>query len=97
MNAGPKSSVAMSASVLSQFDAVIDVRSPSDYAEDHTAEALCCPVRDDAERAQVGTLHKQASSFAARKSGAALVAKNIARHVETAFADQPATWRPLVY
>src|SRR6185503_8518447 len=97
MKAGPKSSVAMSASVLSQFDAVIDVRSPSEYAEDHIPQALCCPVLDDAERAQVGTLHKQASSFAARKSGAALVARNIARHVETAFAGKPAGWKPLVY
>ena len=97
MKAGPKSSIAMSASVLTQFDAVIDVRSPSEYAEDHIPQALSCPVLDDAERAKVGTLYKQVSSFAARKSGAALVAGNIARHIETAFAGRPATWKPLVY
>jgi len=97
MKPGPKSSVAMSASVLTQFDAIIDVRSPSEYAEDHIPQALSCPVLDDAERAHVGTLYKQLSAFAAKRSGAALVAKNIARHVETTFADRPAAWKPLVY
>jgi len=37
------------------------------------------------------------SSFDAKKVGAALVAKNIARHLETLFADKPRGWRPLVY
>ena len=87
----------MSASVLAQFDALIDVRSPAEYAEDHVPQALCCPVLDDAERARVGTLYKRVSSFEAKKTGAALVAKNIARHVETVFADKPAGWKPLVY
>ncbi|MGH8675259.1 MAG: rhodanese-like domain-containing protein, partial [Burkholderiales bacterium] len=97
MKAGPKSSVAMSASVLMEFDAVIDVRSPAEYADDHIPRALSCPVLDDAERAKVGTLYKQVSSFAAKRTGAALVARNVARHVETAFADRPSTWKPLVY
>jgi tRNA 2-selenouridine synthase len=97
MKAGPKSSVAMSASVLTQFDAILDVRSPSEYAEDHIPQALSCPVLDDCERARIGTLYQQVSPFAAKKSGAALVARNIARHVETAFADRPAAWKPLVY
>jgi tRNA 2-selenouridine synthase len=96
MKAPPKSSVAMSASVLAQFDAILDVRSPAEYAEDHVPQALSCPVLDDAERARVGTLYKQ-NSFAAKRTGAALVARNIARHVETAFADKPAAWKPLVY
>jgi tRNA 2-selenouridine synthase len=97
MKAGPKSSVAMSASVLAQFDAILDVRSPSEYAEDHIPQALCCPVLDDGERAHVGTLYTQVSPFAAKQSGAALVARNIARHVETTFAGQPPAWKPLVY
>src|SRR5258706_7367711 len=97
MRTGPKSSVAMSASALTQFDTVIDVRSPSEYAEDHIPQALSCPVLDDSERAQIGTLYKQVSPFAAKRSGAALVAKNIARHVEITFADRTPAWRPLVY
>ncbi len=79
------------------FDAVIDVRSPAEYAEDHVPGALSCPVLNDEERARIGTLYKQVSPFQAKKLGAALVARNIARHLETAFAPNERGWRPLVY
>ena len=79
------------------FDEVIDVRSPAEYAEDHVPGALSCPVLDDAERAAIGTLYKQVSPFDAKRRGAALVARNIARHLETAFAGRDRLWRPLVY
>lgn len=82
---------------FSAFDAIIDCRSPAEYAEDHIPGAISAPVLDDAERAAVGTMYKQVSPFDAKKRGAALVAKNIARHVETLFADRPRGWRPLVY
>lgn len=82
---------------LAQFDAILDVRSPGEFAEDHVPGAVNVPVLDDAERAEVGTLHKQVSAFAARRRGAVLIARNIARHVETLFADKPRDWRPLVY
>ncbi len=89
--------VAMQASVLTSYDAIIDARSPAEYAEDHLPGAVPLPVLDDEERARVGTLYKQESTFAARRLGAALVAKNIARHLETALAERPKAWRPLVY
>jgi tRNA 2-selenouridine synthase len=79
------------------FDEVIDVRSPAEYAEDHVPRAANFPVLDDAERAEIGTLYKQVSPFEARRRGAALVARNIARHLETAFAGRRRDWRPLVY
>jgi tRNA 2-selenouridine synthase len=82
---------------LADFDALIDVRSPSEYAEDHIPGAISCPVLDDEQRAHVGTLYKQASPFEARKVGAPLVAKNIAHHIETLFLDKPKSWRPLIY
>ena len=82
---------------LTEFDEVIDVRSPSEFAEDHVPGAINCPVLDDAERAAIGTLYKQVSTFDAKKRGAALVAKNIARHIEGAFAAHGRDWRPLVY
>jgi tRNA 2-selenouridine synthase len=82
---------------LDFFDEVIDVRSPAEYAEDHVPGAMSCPVLYDDERAEVGTLHKQVSPFEAKKRGAALVARNIARHVEERFRDKPKDWRPLVY
>jgi len=82
---------------LGEFDEVIDVRSPSEFALDHVPEAVNCPVLDDAERASVGTLYKQSSPFDAKKIGAALVSKNIARHIEDRFRDRAREWRPLVY
>ena len=79
------------------FDQIIDVRSPSEYAEDHVPGAINLPVLDDAERARVGTIYKQVSPFDARKLGAALVAQNAAHHLMGPLADRPGGWRPLVY
>jgi tRNA 2-selenouridine synthase len=78
-------------------DEIIDVRSPAEWAEDHVPGAVNLPVLDDAERAQVGTVYVQESRFLARRMGAALVARNAARHLEGYLADKPAGYRPLVY
>ena len=75
----------------------IDVRSPSEFAEDHLPGAVNLPVLDDAERAQIGTMYVQVSAFDARKAGAAIVARNIARILETHLHDKPRDWTPLVY
>lgn len=82
---------------LPAFDQIIDARSPGEFAEDHIPGAINLPVLGDAERERVGTLYKQVSSFEAKKVGAALVSRNIARHLETWFADKPKSYRPLVY
>jgi len=82
---------------LDDFDEIIDTRSPSEFALDHVPGAVNCPVLDDEERARVGTMYKQVSPFDARKLGAALVARNIAKHLETRFAAHARDWRPLVY
>jgi tRNA 2-selenouridine synthase len=82
---------------LAGFDAVIDARAPGEFAEDHLPGALSMPVLDDDERARVGTLYKQVSVFEAKKLGAALVSRNIARHIEEHLLDKPKNWRPLVY
>ena len=79
------------------FDAVIDVRSPSEFAEDRLPGAVNWPVLDDAERAEVGTIYTQVSTFEARKRGAAIVSRNIARHIDEHVASQGRDWRPLVY
>lgn len=79
------------------FDEVIDVRSPSEFAEDHVPGAVNLPVLDDTERAQVGTVYTRESRFLARRMGAALVARNAARHLEGYLANKPAGYRPLVY
>jgi tRNA 2-selenouridine synthase len=82
---------------LESFDAIIDARSPSEYALDHLPGAINCPVLDDAQRIQVGTLYKQVGAFEAKKIGAALVAKNIGHHLETLWLDKPREWQPLIY
>jgi len=55
------------------YTAIIDVRSPSEFAEDHFPGAINLPVLNDEERARVGTIYKQESPFQAKKLGAALV------------------------
>lgn len=80
-----------------RFDDVIDVRAPSEFAEDHLPGAINLPVLDDDQRAQVGTIYKQVSPFDARKLGAALVAANAARHISGPLVDRDGSWRPLVY
>jgi tRNA 2-selenouridine synthase len=88
---------AVTVAQLDAFDEVIDVRSPAEFALDHVPQAVNCPVLDDAERAKVGTLYAQVSPFDAKKLGAALVSKNIARHIEELFRGKEKGWRPLVY
>jgi tRNA 2-selenouridine synthase len=83
--------------VLCGFDTVIDVRSEDEYAEDHIPGAISCPVLNNEERAQVGTIYKQVSPFDAKKIGAALVAANIGRHLREHFLDRPREWKPLIY
>ena len=82
---------------LARFDTVIDVRSESEFALDHLPGALNCPVLNDAERVEVGTMDRQQSSFDARRRGAAYVSRNIARHLESEFHSKPKAWQPLVY
>ena len=82
---------------LFDFDEIIDVRTPAEFAEDRIPGAINCPVLDDEQRARVGTIYKQVSPFDARRLGGALVAENIARHLHARFMDKPRSWRPLVY
>ena len=79
------------------FDTLIDVRSPSEFAEDHLPGAISLPVLSDEERARVGTVYVQEDPFLARKIGAALVARNAAAHIEGPLAEKDGAWRPLVY
>ena len=82
---------------FSNFDTIIDARTPSEFAEDHIPGAISAPVLDDAQRAEVGTMYKQVSAFEAKKVGAALIARNVAAHVEKLWKEKEKTWKPLVY
>lgn len=79
------------------FDAIIDVRSPAEYAEDHLPGAINLPALSNEERAEVGTIYKQVSAFDAKKLGAALVARNVADHLTGPLREMQGGWRPLVY
>jgi len=79
------------------YDAIVDVRSPSEFAEDHLPGAINLPVLDDAQRAEVGTLFVQRSKFLARRLGASYVARNIADHLDRPLSDRGGGFQPLVY
>ena len=82
---------------LTRFDEIVDVRTPLEFAEDHVPGAINAPVLSNEERVIVGTMYKQVSPFEATRVGAAMVARNIAHHLETTFAGRPRNWRPLIY
>lgn len=79
------------------IDALLDLRAPGEFAQDHLPGATNLPVLDDTERARVGEIYVQQSAFLARRIGAALVARNAARHLEGVLSDRPRRWRPLLY
>ena len=79
------------------FDTIIDVRSPSEYKEDHIIGSINCPVLSDQERIEVGTIYKKESTFRAKIIGSSLTARNIAKHIEEKFINQKGSWQPLIY
>lgn len=99
MNAPPRPTISLADYLqdAARFDAVLDARSESEFADDHLPAAISAPVLHDAERAEVGTLYKQVSPFDARRRGAALVARNIGAFIERELAGKPREWAPLVY
>ena len=82
---------------LDEFSTLIDARSESEFALDRLPDAVNWPSLTDAERIVIGTEYVQVSPFLAKKRGAALVARNIAAHIEREVLDKPKDWRPLVY
>ena len=82
---------------LGEFADVIDARSEGEFAEDHLPGAINWPSLNNEERKLVGSEYKQISAFDAKKRGAAMVAQNIARHLERDVIHKPRDWQPLVY
>lgn len=81
---------------LGGFGTIIDVRSPAEFAEDHLPGAVNWPVLSNEERHIVGTLYRQ-DPLEGRKVGAAMVARNIAAHLDAHRDVMQKHWRPLVY
>jgi len=83
---------------IREFDEIIDVRSPGEFEEDHIPGAVNLPVLDNAERAEVGTLHNtRGEKHLARQLGAAYISGNTARFLKQHFFGKELTHRPLVY
>ncbi len=83
--------------ILAAFADIIDVRSPAEFAHDHVPRAVNLPVLSDDERAHVGTIYVQDSPHRARKLGAAIVARNIAEHLDGPLAERSPGFSPLIY
>ncbi|MCP4208559.1 MAG: tRNA 2-selenouridine(34) synthase MnmH [Shimia sp.] len=79
------------------FDQIIDVRSPAEFALDHVPGAINLPAMSNDERARVGTIYVQEDPFKARKIGAAIVARNVAAHLEGPLSEKEGSYKPLVY
>lgn len=62
---------------------LIDVRSPSEYAEATIPGALNVPLFDDAERAEIGTIYKNVGKLPARRRGVELVAPKLPTLIDT--------------
>lgn len=79
------------------FDQIIDVRSPAEFALDQVPGAINLPAMSNEERARVGTIYVQEDPFKARKIGAAIVARNVATHLEGPLSENEGSYKPLVY
>ena len=81
----------------SAWDIICDVRSPSEYDEDHVPGSISAPVLDDEQRAEVGTIYKRQSPFLAKKVGASLVAQNLSKILDEHFQHREKNTKALVY
>jgi len=79
------------------FSTIIDARSEDEYALDHLPHAVNWPSLNNEERIFVGTMYKQVNAFEAQKHGAAMVAANIARHIQREVLELSKNWQPLIY
>ena len=79
------------------FSTIIDARSEDEFALDHLPGAVNWPSLNNEERIVIGTMYKQVNAFEAQKHGSALVAANIARHIQRDVLPLPRTWQPLIY
>ncbi len=81
---------------FSEFDEVIDVRTPLEFEEDHLPGARNLPVLNNEQRSEVGVLYKK-SPFKGRKLGARYVSESIAGHLAGSLSETKTGWSPLIY
>ena len=81
---------------FSDYDLIIDARSPREYEDDHLPGAVNLPVVGNDEFAQVGILYK-ADRHRAYLRGVADSLRNMADAIDARFSGMPANARLLVY
>ena len=79
------------------YDLVCDVRSPSEYKDDHVPFAISTPVLSDQQREEIGTMYVQVDPFEAKKLGAKLTSENLSKILEEHFLHLPKTTKVCVY
>ena len=78
---------------LNSYHEIIDVRTPAEHEEDNILNtATNLPVLSEQERVEVGTLYSK-DKFQARKIGAAMISKNIHKHILEYFLDKDMSYR----
>ncbi|MGE4398395.1 MAG: tRNA 2-selenouridine(34) synthase MnmH [Campylobacterales bacterium] len=82
---------------FSDYDLIIDARSPKEYAESHIPGAINLYALSDEEHSEVGTIYKQVSPFQARVKGASYVCLNAAKHIEAIYPSYTPKARIAIY
>ena len=81
---------------LDSYNEIIDVRTPAEHGEDNILNtATNLPVLSEEERVEVGTLYSK-DKFKARKIGAALISRNIHKHILEHFLDKDKSYRCVI-
>jgi len=75
---------------------LVDARSPGEFASATIPGAINVPILDDDQRAEIGTLYKQAGRQAARRRGVEIVAPKIPALIEQVAAAREAGSPPAV-
>jgi tRNA 2-selenouridine synthase len=81
---------------FSSYSLIIDARTPHEFREDHLPGAVNLPLVDDAQFAEVGTLH-QKDPHAAYLIGARYASRNLSSHIGTHISKYGRDARFLVY
>ena len=82
---------------LDSYHEIIDVRTSAEHEADNILNtAINLPVLSEQERVEVGTLYSK-DKFKARKIGAALISRNIHKHILEYFLEKDRSYRCVIF
>lgn len=76
---------------------IIDVRSPSEFNNDHIPGSINIPILNDQQRHDVGKTYKEVNPFKAKIMGASIISKNISKFLDNEFFSRNGSWQALIY